>query len=128
MSGYDCRKNQTYHNLLKGYIDNIGRTECPVREADLDALEHPNARESMRSVGQVVRRRDTWEIHMVRIDSQEPYRLIKQKLRSFSSRKIAEIVARYIAASECAQCAKRGGCPYASGLGDQLCGMNICWN
>ena len=128
MSRYDCRKNQAYHNLLRNYVEHIGRTECPGEGAQLEAVEEGSASEMMRSVGKVVQRHGVWEIHMVRVDSRQPYRLEKQKLRTFSSRKIAEIVARYVAASECDQCAKRGSCPHASGMDYRPCGMDICWN
>lgn len=97
MSYSKCNKGKTYHDLIIRYIETIGTTECPADSSRL-SLFAPEQVQG-RAVGQVVSRNGAWEIHMVRVEAGGAYRLIKEKLRSFSSRKIAEIVAKYTAAN-----------------------------
>lgn len=120
MSVHDCRKNNTYHNILKKYIDEIGRTERPANRSELPALPADESPLRGRSVGQVVNRNGLWEIHLVQVEADERYRLVKRKLRSYTSRRMAEIVARYTAEVKC--------CKPSSGSAGGITFSDICWN
>ena len=120
MSVYEYRKNKTYHDILKKYIDEIGQTERPAGCSELEAFATVEQPIRGRSVGQVVNRNGRWEIHLVQVEADKRFRLVKRKLRSYASRQIAEIVARYTAAAEGEEP------PTAGAKGIDISG--ICWN
>ncbi len=94
------RKGKTYHNLLKRYIKGIGCTDCPARREEVSDCCQKPVGEATRTVGRVVERNGYWEIHLFTVDRQCPCRLQRQRIRTFRTRRMAEIVARYTKAAQ----------------------------
>jgi hypothetical protein len=92
-------RGPTYHKLLERYIDQVGRHDRACGPREIKEVSKDWTPRRFRAVGQVVARDGMYEIHLVKIDPDSPRHLVRSKLRSFPSRAIAEIVARYAAAA-----------------------------
>lgn len=102
MYGKDIKRSQAHHQLLKSYIEEIGRHDTPAPEAET-AVFMESVRRPSRFVGRVSGRKGAWDLYLVQIDTEGPLRLEKRRLRRYRSRRMAEIMAKYLAAVACDQ-------------------------
>jgi len=98
MDDKQLERNQTYHNLLVGYIEQIGSVERPADCEELAAYRDTRPGRRSRFVGSVSRGEGTWDLYLLRIETAGGFRLIKRRMGRYKSRRIAEIMAKYIAA------------------------------
>ncbi len=110
-------KGKTYHELLTRYIQDIGCTDCPARRGEAASAQGMVREDKARAVGQVIERNGVWEIHLIIFDINCPYCMERRVLRTFRSKRLAEIVARYTA-----DVRNEAGPESAGSL------PNVCWN
>ena len=96
MHSKNIKRNRAHHQLLSGYIEEIGSHDTPAPEAAMTVFREPVRRPS-RIVGQVSGRKGAWDLYLVQIETEGTFRLEKRRLRRYRSRRMAEIMAKYLA-------------------------------